>query len=279
MQRSPTLARTERSRIPPEVTFPGPVGPGAGGRWIFADGARLRASPASGPRSVEGRRRVSFGAGRPQAESANRRWWFGPILSTWRFRGGGLGAGSWREARSLKSAVAYSRRGGESYWTAVGEGYAEWVLVEDAGAGPVADWEVHGAALRQAGESVEIVDGEALHACASGPCGVRLTRSPASFGSVIRCTTAVPSWSACRLHGLLALRDLTPCSSILVVGGCGNPGVSRSRQLSTRRGPGHLGSLTTARFRPSPLSARPLPFPPWRIPHEFPLYQALVVGP
>jgi hypothetical protein len=63
------------------------------------------------------------------------------------------------KAHSLKSAVAYSRPGLESYWTAVGEGYEEWLLVEDAGAGPVAEWEVRDASLRQAGEAVEIVDG------------------------------------------------------------------------------------------------------------------------
>jgi hypothetical protein len=77
------------------------------------------------------------------------------------------------KARSLKSAVAYSRPGGESYWTAVGEGYEAWVLVEDAGAGPVAEWEVRGASLRQAGEAVEIVDG-------AGATRMRVT-APAAF--------------------------------------------------------------------------------------------------
>ncbi len=39
-------------------------------------------------------------------------------------------------AHALKSAVAYPRRGGASYWTAGSQGYEEWVLVENAGAGP-----------------------------------------------------------------------------------------------------------------------------------------------
>jgi hypothetical protein len=61
-------------------------------------------------------------------------------------------------ARKVKDAVAYPRRAGESYWTTTSEGYEEWVLVENAKGGLVAEWEVAGASLRQAGEAVEIVD-------------------------------------------------------------------------------------------------------------------------
>ncbi|KYF48480.1 hypothetical protein BE04_18360 [Sorangium cellulosum] len=60
------------------------------------------------------------------------------------------------------SAVTYARTGGRSYWTAMaGGGAEEWLLLEaehvtsDA---PVAVWEVDGAALRQEGEAVAVVD-------------------------------------------------------------------------------------------------------------------------
>ncbi|KYF92779.1 hypothetical protein BE20_01470 [Sorangium cellulosum] len=60
------------------------------------------------------------------------------------------------------SAVTYARAGGRSYWTAMADGGAEeWLLLEaehvtsDA---PVAVWEVDGAALRQEGEAVVVLD-------------------------------------------------------------------------------------------------------------------------
>ncbi|AUX46017.1 uncharacterized protein SOCE26_075200 [Sorangium cellulosum] len=61
-------------------------------------------------------------------------------------------------------AVTYARAGGRSYWTVMeGGGVEEWLLLEaeavSRGA-PVAVWQVEGAALRQQGEAVEVVDEE-----------------------------------------------------------------------------------------------------------------------
>ncbi|WP_275936137.1 kelch repeat-containing protein, partial [Sorangium cellulosum] len=60
------------------------------------------------------------------------------------------------------SAVTYARAGGRSYWTANAGGSAEeWLLLEAeavSSVAPIAVWEVDGAALRQQGEAVEVVD-------------------------------------------------------------------------------------------------------------------------
>ena len=60
------------------------------------------------------------------------------------------------------SAVTYARPGGRSYWTALaGGGLEEWLLLEAeqvTSEAPVAVWEVTGAALRQEGAAVAVVD-------------------------------------------------------------------------------------------------------------------------
>ncbi|WP_437678241.1 Kelch repeat-containing protein [Sorangium sp. So ce131] len=59
-------------------------------------------------------------------------------------------------------AVAYARPGGTSFWTASGAGYEEWLLLDEEtarGAGPVASWEVEGAALRAREGVVDCLDG------------------------------------------------------------------------------------------------------------------------
>src|SRR5215472_8701045 len=60
--------------------------------------------------------------------------------------------------RPVEEVVVYARRAGESYWTAASQGYEEWVLAENAGDGPIAEWEVRGGSLSQSGEAVEITD-------------------------------------------------------------------------------------------------------------------------
>ncbi|WP_437722267.1 kelch repeat-containing protein [Sorangium sp. So ce861] len=58
-------------------------------------------------------------------------------------------------------AVIYGRAGGASFWRAADGGIEEWLTVEPGAApagAPVAVWEVDGAALRQRGEAVEVVD-------------------------------------------------------------------------------------------------------------------------
>ncbi|AUX22245.1 uncharacterized protein SOCEGT47_027460 [Sorangium cellulosum] len=69
---------------------------------------------------------------------------------------GASGAGEIAE-----NAVAYARRGGTSFWTALEDGYEEWLLLEPGAVrrdAPVAAWQVDGAALRQRGEAVELAD-------------------------------------------------------------------------------------------------------------------------
>jgi N-acetylneuraminic acid mutarotase/TolB-like protein len=61
-------------------------------------------------------------------------------------------------ARLEGGAIVYSRADGASYWSASGDGFEEWVEVSDAGPGPVAEWDVGGATLRQAGDAVELLD-------------------------------------------------------------------------------------------------------------------------
>ncbi|AUX48517.1 uncharacterized protein SOCE26_100550 [Sorangium cellulosum] len=65
------------------------------------------------------------------------------------------------EAEVADNAVTYTRRGGTSFWTALSDGYEEWLLLEASAVvrdAPVAVWEVQGAALRQQGEAVELAD-------------------------------------------------------------------------------------------------------------------------
>ncbi|AUX48516.1 uncharacterized protein SOCE26_100540 [Sorangium cellulosum] len=65
------------------------------------------------------------------------------------------------EAEVADNAVTYTRRGGTSFWTALPDGYEEWLLLEASAVvrdAPVAVWEVHGAALRQQGEAVVLAD-------------------------------------------------------------------------------------------------------------------------
>ncbi|XXX81196.1 kelch repeat-containing protein [Sorangium sp. So ce134] len=69
---------------------------------------------------------------------------------------GAAGAGELAEG-----AVTYPRAGGASFWTALDDGYEEWLLLEPRAVrrdAPVASWQVDGAALRQDGEAVEVAD-------------------------------------------------------------------------------------------------------------------------
>jgi hypothetical protein len=61
-------------------------------------------------------------------------------------------------ARQAQHAVAYDGHSGTSYWAATAGGYEEWLLVNQAHDGEVASWITRGAALRQAGNDVEIMD-------------------------------------------------------------------------------------------------------------------------
>ncbi|XXX77968.1 kelch repeat-containing protein [Sorangium sp. So ce134] len=82
------------------------------------------------------------------------------------------------EGAVVERAVAYRREGGRSFWSVVGEGYEEWLLLEAGvahGDAPVAAWEVDGATLRQQGDAVEVVDD-------AGAAQLRVT-APAAYAS------------------------------------------------------------------------------------------------
>ncbi|WP_437683356.1 Kelch repeat-containing protein [Sorangium sp. So ce131] len=58
-------------------------------------------------------------------------------------------------------AMAYPRAGGTSFWTALEDGYEEWLLLDPSAVrrdAPAAAWLVDGATLRQDGEAVEVAD-------------------------------------------------------------------------------------------------------------------------
>ncbi|WP_437480304.1 kelch repeat-containing protein [Sorangium sp. So ce1014] len=65
------------------------------------------------------------------------------------------------EGELAERAVAYPRKGGTSFWSAIDAGYEEWLLL-DAGVAradaPAAVWQVEGATLRQQRDAVEVVD-------------------------------------------------------------------------------------------------------------------------
>ncbi|WP_437661602.1 kelch repeat-containing protein [Sorangium sp. So ce1182] len=78
----------------------------------------------------------------------------------------------------VDGAVRYGRPGGASFWRTAAEGVEEWLVVEPGAvpAGePAAVWEVDGAALRQRGDAVEVVD-------AGGVARLRVT-APRAFAA------------------------------------------------------------------------------------------------
>ncbi|AUX39929.1 uncharacterized protein SOCE26_013240 [Sorangium cellulosum] len=65
------------------------------------------------------------------------------------------------EGEIADNAVAYTRRGGTSFWTALSDGYEEWLLLEASAVvreAPVAAWQIQGAELRQQGDAVVLAD-------------------------------------------------------------------------------------------------------------------------
>ncbi|XYH98162.1 kelch repeat-containing protein [Sorangium sp. So ce1128] len=71
--------------------------------------------------------------------------------------------GAFGEGRVAERAVSYGRAGGTSYWTATDGGVEEWLLLEEGvarGGEAAAAWQVEGAALRERGAAVELVDEE-----------------------------------------------------------------------------------------------------------------------
>ena len=69
--------------------------------------------------------------------------------------------GTYDVGETTGRAVAYRRTGGASFWTASASGVEEWLHLEASAVRrgeALAAWEIEGAAVRQRGESVEVVD-------------------------------------------------------------------------------------------------------------------------
>ena len=79
--------------------------------------------------------------------------------------------------RVVDRAVTYGRAGGASFWTTTLGGVEEWLHVAagSRGQGPIASWEITGAALRAHGAVVDLVD-------AAGVVRVRVT-APAAYAA------------------------------------------------------------------------------------------------
>ncbi|XYH98161.1 Kelch repeat-containing protein [Sorangium sp. So ce1128] len=93
--------------------------------------------------------------------------------------------GAFGEGRVAERAVSYGLVGGTSYWTATEGGVEEWLLLEEGvarGDEVVAAWQVEGAALRERGAAVELVDEE------SGAPVLRVT-APRAYAASGRAVT------------------------------------------------------------------------------------------
>ncbi|AUX44200.1 uncharacterized protein SOCE26_056640 [Sorangium cellulosum] len=166
-------------------------------------------------------------------------------------------------------AVAYPRKGGTSFWSAIDEGYEEWLLL-DAGVAradaPAAAWEVEGATLRQQGDAVEVVDeagaarlrvtAPAAYARGGRPIAARLAVRGATIelwadaggepALVDPIWASTPSMSSVRsAHTATLLQN----GKVLVVGGYNGSAVLASAELydPVANSWSSAGSLTTAR--------------------------------
>ncbi|WP_437833128.1 kelch repeat-containing protein [Sorangium sp. So ce1153] len=159
--------------------------------------------------------------------------------------------GALGEAVAVEGAVTYPRRGGTSFWTALEDGYEEWLLLEPSAVrrdAPVATWKVDGAALRQAGDAVEVADARGApqirvtapeaYGADGRPVGARLVAQGERIELWVEAegeTVLVdPRWklkrdmNAARLrHATTPLKD----GRILVVGGNGTEGTLDSAEV------------------------------------------------
>ncbi|WP_437741150.1 kelch repeat-containing protein [Sorangium sp. So ce1504] len=154
----------------------------------------------------------------------------------------------------VDGAVIYGRAGGASFWRAVAGGIEEWLTVAPGAvpAGePAAVWEVDGAALRQRGEAVEVVDAAgtsrlrvtAPRAFAEGgrPIAARLEARGAEIALLVEASGELllvdPLWRA--VGAMATRRDAGHTATllggddgrVLVVGGYGGEGYLASAEL------------------------------------------------
>ncbi|WP_437678659.1 Kelch repeat-containing protein [Sorangium sp. So ce131] len=186
--------------------------------------------------------------------------------------------GALGEAEAAESAVIYPRRGGASFWAALDDGYEEWLLLEPGAVrrdAPVATWQVHGAALRQAGDAVEVVDARGApqvrvtapeaYGADGRPVGVRLAAEGDRVALWVDAegeTVLVdPRWKLKRaMHDARILHTATPLQDgrVLVVGG-----------------QGHEADLASVELF-DPTSGTWLPFEPMSLPRA--LHTATLLG-
>ncbi|CAN97023.1 hypothetical protein predicted by Glimmer/Critica [Sorangium cellulosum So ce56] len=154
----------------------------------------------------------------------------------------------------VDGAVIYGRAGGASFWRAVAGGIEEWLTVAPGAvpAGePAAVWEVDGAALRQRGEAVEVLDAAgtprlrvtAPRAFAEGgrPIAARLEARGAEIALLVEASGELllvdPLWRAVgamatrRDAGHTATRLGGDDGRVLVVGGYGGESYLASAEL------------------------------------------------
>ena len=140
-----SVAATLLSAFPGEAPDVLGTRPDAGIRSLVRDGTGLKAET---PAALSGR--LPF-----RGEEAIRFWTGEPAFEATVSESGMTGDAQFRDR-----AVAYSRPGATSFWTATADGFEEWILIESARDGETVEWGIRGATTRQAGHDVDLVDGQ-----------------------------------------------------------------------------------------------------------------------
>ncbi|WP_437927614.1 kelch repeat-containing protein [Sorangium sp. So ce291] len=141
--------------------------------------------------------------------------------------------GAFGEGRVAERAVSYGRAGGTSYWTATEGGVEEWLLLEEGVARAdevVAAWQVEGAALRERGAAVELVDEE------SGAAVLRVT-APRAYAASGRAVTPALRARGSRIELSVDVGDAGG-EAVLV-----DPEWKPAGRMQVAHGPSHTATL------------------------------------